>query len=365
MRRCTIYRPYPSLREETPVEPLPRDLPDSCAANVPPVPGAPSTVRALCAPCGPRAAALHATRTACGVRCLGPLLALGAFGALVALLPTPAAAQAPAGTDIWLADLAIRGGRLEVGAPVNITDRDGYDNQPAFTPDGRAVLYTSIREDGQADIYRYDIATRAHERVTRTPESEYSPTPLPDGSGFSVIRVEADSTQRLWRFAADGSGAALVLEAVRPVGYHAWGDDAAVALFVLGDPPTLRIADARSGRVDVVASDIGRSLHRIPGRREISFLHRVAGGERWIEAVDLATREVRPLAPPLDGSEDYAWTPDGTLLMGQGSRLFRWDADAREWRLVADLATAGVRGITRIAVSPRGDRLAIVGDRGG
>ena len=36
---------------------------------------------------------------------------------------------------------------------VNITNRPGYDNQPAF--DGSAILYTSIRS-GQADIWRFE-----------------------------------------------------------------------------------------------------------------------------------------------------------------------------------------------------------------
>ena len=32
------------------------------------------------------------------------------------------------------------------------------------------------------------------------------------------------------------------------------------------------------------------------------------------------------------------------------------------WKEIADLSSAGVKGITRLAVSPRGDRLAFVAD---
>lgn len=66
--------------------------------------------------------------------------------------------QGPPATDIYLADLRVARGRVTVDAPVNVTARPGYDNQPFFLPDGRAFLYTSVREDSQADIYRYDIA---------------------------------------------------------------------------------------------------------------------------------------------------------------------------------------------------------------
>src|SRR5216117_3155150 len=184
-----------------------------------------------------------------------------------------AAAQPPA-TDIYVASLHVADGRVQVGTPVNVTARPGYDNQPFFLPDGRAFLYTSIREDGQADIYRYDLERATSIRLTTTHESEYSPTPLPDGTGFSVVRVEADSTQRLWAFDLAGSRPRVVLDSIKPVGYHAWADDHTLVLYVLGTPPTLQIADTRapSTRGAVVAQNIGRPLQRVPGSSAIAFL---------------------------------------------------------------------------------------------
>ena len=140
--------------------------------------------------------------------------------------------SAPPGTDVYLATLEVPhggGASIGIGTPENITRRSGYDNQPAFLGDERAVYYTSIRHDGQADIYRYDIASHATTRVTSTPESEYSPTVMPGGRRFSVIRVEVDSTQRLWSFAMDGTDPRLVLTDVKPVGYHLWLDDRQLA----------------------------------------------------------------------------------------------------------------------------------------
>lgn len=272
-----------------------------------------------------------------------------------------AAAQAPPATDIYLASLSREGDRLRLGTPVNLTHRAGYDNQPSFTPDGRGLLYTSIREDAQADIYRYDLESRSVARVTRTAESEYSPTVMPGGDAISVVRVEADSTQRLWRFGLDGSEPRLILEQVRPVGYHAWADASTLALFVLGEPPTLQLADTRIGRAQVVAENIGRSLHPVPGRGSVSFVHKATENEWWIRELDLATREITTLVRTLPGAEDYAWMPDGTLLMAQGSRLFLWRRGMEGgWQEVADLAGAGLQSITRLAVSAQGDRLALV-----
>jgi Tol biopolymer transport system component len=66
------------------------------------------------------------------------------------------------GTDIFLAGIRIdrgRIGRISLETPVNFTNRPGYDNQPSFTPDGRAILFTSIRDGKQADTYRYTLKT--------------------------------------------------------------------------------------------------------------------------------------------------------------------------------------------------------------
>ena len=146
---------------------------------------------------------------------------------------SPLWGQGPAGTDIYVAELAERDGRVSVGPLTNATDRDGYDNQPHFVPSGTSILYTSGRADGQTDIHRYDILSKRSQSVTETTESEYSPTPMPGGETFSVIRVEADSSQRLWSFRIDGTNPQLVLEEIMPVGYHAWADSSTVALFVL------------------------------------------------------------------------------------------------------------------------------------
>ena len=264
--------------------------------------------------------------------------------------------QAP-GSDIYVGTLSGAGTALRVAQVTNVTARKGYDNQPSFTTDGQVLLYTAIADDGQADIWQLHALASGPMQLTHTPESEYSPTVTPDGEGFSVIRVEADSTQRLWRFALDGMRASLILRDIKPVGYHAWADANTLALFVLGNPATLQIADTRSGTARIVAANIGRSLHKIPGRHAVSFLHLTPAGD-WITAYDVDRGAMEHLAPALEGNEFYAWTPDGTLISGEGSRLFAWNGAA--WEVFADLGDAGVHGISRIAVSPDGTTLAVV-----
>lgn len=283
---------------------------------------------------------------------------------LIAALPGIVSGQdAPPATDIYLVEVGIANGAVQIiGSPVNATDRAAYDNQPFFLPDGKSFLYTAFQEDGQTDIVRYDIANGSKHNVTKTPEGEYSATVMPGGKSFSVIRVEADGTQRLWKFPFGVGEPSLVLENIKPVGYHAWGNEKTLALFVLGEPPTLQIADTGTGKAGVILGNVGRSLHKIPGQEAFSFVHKVSDSEWWIKTIDIATRDITPLTKTLPGSEDYAWTSDESIIMGQGAKLYFWKT-GQEWQEIADFSTAGITAITRIAISPKGDRLAFVADR--
>jgi hypothetical protein len=292
----------------------------------------------------------------------------------------PGAQQAPPDTEIYLAPMKTANGAIEIGPAVNITNNPGYDNQPSFTPDGQTILFTSVRGGPstplgtgatQTDIYEYTIASGTVSRVTNTPESEYSPTVMPDGRHTSVIRVEADGTQRLWSVIPSGPKIelAVLLPDVKPVGYHAWADDHTLALFVLGQPATLQLADTRTGTARVVASDIGRSIQRIPGNKptsSISFVQRERSGDRMtltIKELNPTTGEITLLTPAVEGATeaDTAWTPDGTLLMAKGNALFAWKRGQSGWKEVTSLQRLGLSGVTRLAVSPRGDYLALVG----
>jgi hypothetical protein len=175
----------------------------------------------------------------------------------------------------------------------------------------------------------------------------------------------------LWRFDDDGNNARVVLEQVRPVGYHAWLDDDVVVMFVLGSPATLQRGNVRTGEVSTHASDIGRSLQKVPGRAAVSFTQRtvVDGVARWeLRELNVAG-EARTIAPVPEiasasggravPADFHAWTPAGVLLTSLGSTILAWDSAAREWYRVADYSSQGLT-VTRLAVSPNGDRIAFV-----
>ncbi len=296
---------------------------------------------------------------------MGRALVLLLLAGYQAPQPTATPPATPPDTEIFLASFS-PGASAPVGPPSNITRSPGYDNQPSFTPDGTSILFTSIRGGGtQTDIYRYDIASGSTLRVTTTAESEYSPTVTPDGAHISVIRVEADGTQRLWRFTMSGKDPELVLTNVKPVGYHAWSGDHRLALFVLGSPASLQVADTRTGNAEVLARGINRSIQKIPGGQTISFVARSGAGANAalsIQELDPATKRITPLTTAVAGAReaDCAWTPDGMLVMAEKDVLYGWKKGQAGWQKVADLAALGLHGVTRIAISPKGDRIAFV-----
>lgn len=272
---------------------------------------------------------------------------------ILLLLLGASTASAQGGTDIYLVELRHAAGQITAAEPVNITNRKGYDNQPAFSRDGKSLFYTVIDSSGQADIFRYDVAARTTSRVTNTIESEYSPTPLRDG-GISVIRVERDSTQRLWKFRDDE--ATLLLPNVKPVGYHAWLDDHWLALFVLGNPNSLRIVKVGNDTAAIAAYSIGRALQRLPKSRDISFVQRGADSLMHLRVFRARTGRIDDLGPLPRGGEYHVHLEDGSILAAAGTKLFQRSGTG--WREIADFKTFGP--VSRIALSPDERLLAIV-----
>lgn len=272
---------------------------------------------------------------------------------------TPAA---PPSTDIYLLRLKPGGWGQEVDSLINITDREGYDNQPYFVEDGSAIIYTSQRGD-QTDIYRYDIGSGATSQLTSTSESEYSPTPMPDGSGFSTIQAEADGTQRLWGFPWGGGKPSLLLPDVAPVGYHTWATDDTLALFVLGEHFTLQLASLESGTARVVAEDIGRGMRPMPDGAGVIYIHKGTNDDWRVRVLDLSSEESRDWSETPVGSEDLEWLPDGRLLMAEDSSLLVREESDILWGELVSLLEYNVSGITRVAAASTGTSIAVVGER--
>jgi len=275
---------------------------------------------------------------------------------------SPIMSQPPA-SEIYLVDVSYSSaGEMGFRKPINITHRKGYDNQPSFSNDGKFLYYVSIREDKQADIYKYEIATGTTTQFTKTTESEYSPTETPDGKYISVVRVEKDSAQRIWKFPLNGNQPELVFKKVDSIGYHCWITNDSVALFVLGKPERLTTV-GKSMKTKAFADHIGRCTTKIPGTKSLSFISKRMGKDSitWRICRLDENGKVNTIVETLKGSEDYCWTSTGKILMAQGPIIYsNAPAQNKKWNELINFSSSGIKKINRISLSSDSKKLAIV-----
>ncbi|MEM6646709.1 MAG: hypothetical protein AAF730_10685 [Bacteroidota bacterium] len=262
-------------------------------------------------------------------------------------------------TEVYLAPLMHTADSVQVGPLLNISNHDGYDNQPQFEHDSRSILFTSDRTP-PTDIYRYIIDGKILTQVTTTAEAEYSPKPIPLTRDFATIRIEADgATQRIWRFDEHGNNPTLAFPDEDSLGYYAWLDTTFVVAFKLGDPTLLRQISLTGQRSLNRATTIGRGFSVIPGTQRVSY---VLKRDRWMVRYLQPRNGIdRRIAFLPEGVEDYDWLPDGSgMLAGQDSTLYVWTDALDDWKPVQTFE--GLRNITRLDVSPDGQWLTLVAE---
>jgi Tol biopolymer transport system component len=262
-------------------------------------------------------------------------------------------------TDIFLAGIKNENGSLYFSQPVNITNRNGYDNQPYFMPDGKSILYVAYKDSTQSDVFKYDITSKKITQLTKTKESEYSPNLTPDGKSISVVRVDADTGQRFYKIPLNDFSKAQLIRGTDSIGYYCWLNDSSLAMFVLGTTMSLQVLNTKSSERKWIASDIGRCMRLSPDKRKMYFVIKQNEAEWSIFQLDILSLTINKVISTLKGSEDFAVLPDESLLMGSGGKLYIKKAGSNEWKEIADF-TSSLKDFYRITVSPKGDKIALV-----
>lgn len=276
-------------------------------------------------------------------------------------LVTSFTAIAQTGSEILIFDLKIKKDKITLSNPKNITNHPGYDNQPGFNRDEPVVYYSSFNDEGRSDIKSYNYQTGVTTSVTTTNEREYSPTQTPDKNYLSCIIQRDNGAQDLGKYPLAGGDPYVIIDNLI-VGYHVWADNSHLALFILGDPNTLHYMRLPTKEDTVLAQNIGRSLHQIPGERGISFVQKSLSTDWQIKKLDTETMAISTLATTLPGREDITWTPDGRVISSDGSKIYILNPKKEKaWNEIP--LTSGrelLKGVTRLAVNAKGDKLAVV-----
>jgi len=284
--------------------------------------------------------------------------------------PSPSTSQAPGPNPInlWVVDLKWTGNQLSAGVPMKLTNDNGTNSQPSFSPDGKSVVFSATRDTGaeaRSDIYRIDLATRTETRVTRTPENENSPTVNAAGEYVAVRWVPATLFKEfgVWTYSADGTPARGVLRAPDTTGYYTplgSGD------YALTRPKsksfTIGLFDVRSGLITDVDSGVpALPPQLIPGQRALSYVQiDSAGAKHTLRKVDLVTKRTSGIGSTLIGRTAHAWIPGhNTILMAKGNVLYARGASESAWRVVARFDDPDLRNASAYVVSPNGDKLVL------
>lgn len=277
--------------------------------------------------------------------------------------------RAQVATDLWLVDISGKGGKLKImpNTAKPLTNRPEYDNQPSFINDSELV-FSAADEKGNHDIILYSFRTNRFTNLTKTPDrSEYSPSLTECGSYFSAIVVEPNGTQRLWLYPVTGEAPELLYEDIFPVGYYDWLEGKA-AFFLLGDPNSLIYVRGK-GKVDTLATDIGRTVRRRPSTAEISYLNRKItveseeGKAFEMASVDLKSGEKKSYGMALPGSQDFIWIDKNHLLMAKGNEVFLKHIRATDWQSLGKIESSSHQGISRMAYSPELNKIVLVMNR--
>lgn len=240
-------------------------------------------------------------------------------------------------------------------------NKDGYNNQPAFFQPDEVWFTSDFQDTSQTDIWSLQLTSGKRRRITQTRVSEYSPTPMPGKNQFSTVVVELDgeNTQRLWQYPmSPGSNPVPLFPEVTGVGYHCWLSNDSAALFIVGEPHNLHFAHPAQDQSTFFVSRIGRCLIRDSEGR-LLFIQKVTETDWYIKRYDPRYERTEIVIKCKPGAEDFCLLPDGSLLMAEGSIIYRYDPSRDiTWRTFSDLSVYGLKHITRLA--NQGDQLIAI-----
>jgi Tol biopolymer transport system component len=230
---------------------------------------------------------------------------------------------------VWLRD-------PEVPRPLasrRLTSAPGWEGEPAISPDGSLVAYSSD-EKGSADIWIVDVKGTSSLRITDDPAQDRSPTWFPDGNSIAFASDRGGSWG-IWRAPRLGGAPTLLVEnavdpAVSPDGSRiafARVTNNANKTHTIWTAPLNNTTDATR----VTSENDGYWAHRRPSWRpdgaELAF-------EDWnkIWLVPAAGGTAHPITSSL-WSRWPAWSSDGRSIYYSSSDT---ETTAALWRVPRD-----------------------------
>ncbi len=264
--------------------------------------------------------------------------------------------------DVFLFDIARAYEGLELLNMQNVSNNPGYDNQPSFSLN-ETVLFAG-NNDGQTDITEFNLNTNSKKLINqKTDGGEFSPQKFPSNIDVAAVRLDKDGLQRLYQYNSQTGTSSELIPNLQVAYFAFYNEQKMLATVLDGDKMDLVMIDLLKKSADTLFYNAGRSLQRIPKTNSMSYSLVNDEGNLDLYMFDMNTAESFFVCELPIGVQDYIWLNDTQILLGSGNKLYLYDnLGEPEWTKVASLEEWGIKNITRMAISPNGKKLALVGE---
>ena len=261
------------------------------------------------------------------------------------------------------------------GAPVALTRGESADRQPAFSPDGARVTFSSDRE-GNTDVWEIDLASGSLRRLTMESAQDWDPGYSSDGKQI-LFSSRRTGHYEIWMAAPDGGGARQVtadgVDAENPV----MTPDGRWIIYTSANPTQSGIWKIRPDGTEATHLVKGaiNNAEVSPDGRWVSFLNSTTSSLRVVTLADGAAAPVADLPMLGVGLGGTAITIGRSRWISASTLAWvDYDTEARATRLVAQDIVPGrdTRASRRVlvqgtpddmpesfGVSPDGRRLVV------
>jgi TolB protein len=210
---------------------------------------------------------------------------------------------------------------------IRLTADLGYDYEPAWSPDGTKIAFTSYRSDnGNYEICVMNPDGSGLTNLTNHPATDGKPAWSPDGTkiAFATTRGVPNQNWDIYVMNADGSNQTRLTDNPTTDLEPAWSPDGTKIAFsthrddAVGQNYEIYVMDAAGGNevrltYDVIGWD--RSPAWSPDGARIAFANNRSGSGIYVMNAD-GSNPIR-LTTISNGASDPAWSPDGTKIVSR------------------------------------------------
>ena len=266
-------------------------------------------------------------------------------------------------TEVYLFDIDTANGKVELKNMRNVSNNEGYDNQPSFIYE--ETLLFSGNNKGQTDIALYDIQNSKRSWLNKsTTGGEYSPQKLPIGEDVASVRLDTNGLQRLYLYNQSYKEPKLILNDLQVAYFFFYTANLVVSAVLGNDDLDLVISDISEKKNDTLLVNVGRSIHGVPYQKYVSYtaVNNEKNHDLYLFDIDGDMESYFVCQLPI-GVQDYTWLNEDQIIIGRRNKIFVYDLlEDSEWREWASLEGYDFTNITRLAVSPEGTKLALVAE---